>query len=160
MDWRIIAVFTPIVLAISWAVFNIGRAALGQLQLAVKDFKKNQSWSAWCLFFLQVFNFCFMSLLLKIFFRLFASVSIGFLLMMGWVIVFLFLLFWQVFTVVIFSIGFLLTGVMIYWFVKSSANRRFGIDLTGLHLLVLILFWIKEWIRYLVLTFHKLLMGS
>ena len=43
MDWRIIAVFTPIVLAISWAVFNIGRAALGQLQLAVKDFKKNQS---------------------------------------------------------------------------------------------------------------------
>ena len=43
MDWRIVAVFTPIVLAISWAVFNIGRAALGQLQLAVKDFKKNQS---------------------------------------------------------------------------------------------------------------------
>lgn len=44
MDWRIIAVFTPIVLAISWAVFNIGRAALGQLQLAIKNFKKNQSW--------------------------------------------------------------------------------------------------------------------
>ena len=43
MDWRIVAVFTPIALAISWAVFNIGRAALGQLQLAVKDFKKNQS---------------------------------------------------------------------------------------------------------------------
>ena len=43
MDWRIVAVFTPIVLAISWAVFNIGRAALGQLQLAVKNFKKNQS---------------------------------------------------------------------------------------------------------------------
>jgi len=43
MDWRIILVFTPIVLAISWAVFNIGRAALGQLQLAVRDFKKNQS---------------------------------------------------------------------------------------------------------------------
>ena len=43
MDWRIVAVFTPIVLAISWAVFNIGLAALGQLQLAVKDFKKNQS---------------------------------------------------------------------------------------------------------------------
>ena len=43
MAWRIVAVFTPIVLAISWAVFNIGRAALGQLQLAVKNFKKNQS---------------------------------------------------------------------------------------------------------------------
>ena len=43
MDLRIIVVFTPIVLAVSWAVFNIGRAALGQLQLAVKDFKKNQS---------------------------------------------------------------------------------------------------------------------
>ena len=43
MDWRIVAVFTPIVLAISWAVFNIGRAALGQLQLALRDFKKNQS---------------------------------------------------------------------------------------------------------------------
>ena len=43
MDWRIVAVFTPIVLAIYWAVFNIGRAALGQLQLAVKNFKKNQS---------------------------------------------------------------------------------------------------------------------
>jgi photosystem II PsbY protein len=42
MDWRIILVFAPIVLAISWAVFNIGRAALGQLQLAVRDFKKNQ----------------------------------------------------------------------------------------------------------------------
>ena len=43
MDWRIIVVFTPILLAISWAVFNIGRAALGQLQLAVKTYKKNQS---------------------------------------------------------------------------------------------------------------------
>ena len=42
MDWRLFVVFTPIVLSISWAVFNIGRAALGQLQLAVRDYKKNQ----------------------------------------------------------------------------------------------------------------------
>ncbi len=43
MDWRIIVVFTPIVLAISWAGYNIGRAALAQLQLAINNFKKNQS---------------------------------------------------------------------------------------------------------------------
>ncbi|MGF1521443.1 MAG: photosystem II protein Y [Leptolyngbyaceae cyanobacterium] len=32
MDWRILLVLTPIALAASWALFNIGRAALGQLQ--------------------------------------------------------------------------------------------------------------------------------
>ncbi|MEM6713915.1 MAG: photosystem II protein Y [Cyanobacteria bacterium P01_D01_bin.6] len=32
MDWRIVVVLSPIILAGSWAVFNIGRAALGQLQ--------------------------------------------------------------------------------------------------------------------------------
>jgi photosystem II PsbY protein len=32
MDWRIIVVLLPIIVAGSWAVFNIGRAALGQLQ--------------------------------------------------------------------------------------------------------------------------------
>jgi photosystem II PsbY protein len=32
MDWRIVVVLLPIVIAGSWAVFNIGRAALGQLQ--------------------------------------------------------------------------------------------------------------------------------
>lgn len=32
MDWRIVVVVTPILIAGSWAVFNIGRAALGQIQ--------------------------------------------------------------------------------------------------------------------------------
>ncbi|MBD2429009.1 MAG: photosystem II protein Y [Spirulina sp.] len=32
MDWRVVVVLLPIVIAGSWAVFNIGRAALGQLQ--------------------------------------------------------------------------------------------------------------------------------
>lgn len=32
MDWRILVVLLPIILAGSWAVFNIGRAALGQIQ--------------------------------------------------------------------------------------------------------------------------------
>lgn len=32
MDWRIVVVLLPIAIAGSWAVFNIGRAALGQLQ--------------------------------------------------------------------------------------------------------------------------------
>ena len=30
MDWRIVVVLSPLVLAASWAAFNIGRAALGQ----------------------------------------------------------------------------------------------------------------------------------
>ena len=39
MDWRIVVVLAPIALAASWAVFNIGKAALGQLQdvLAKRD---------------------------------------------------------------------------------------------------------------------------
>ncbi len=32
MDWRIVVVLAPIGLAASWAIFNIGKAALGQLQ--------------------------------------------------------------------------------------------------------------------------------
>ncbi|MGF1458264.1 MAG: photosystem II protein Y [Leptolyngbyaceae cyanobacterium] len=32
MDWRIVVVLAPVALAASWAIFNIGRAALGQLQ--------------------------------------------------------------------------------------------------------------------------------
>lgn len=32
MDWRVVVVLLPIIIAGSWAVFNIGRAALGQLQ--------------------------------------------------------------------------------------------------------------------------------
>ena len=32
MDWRVVVVLLPIGVAASWAVFNIGRAALGQLQ--------------------------------------------------------------------------------------------------------------------------------
>lgn len=32
MDWRILVVLAPVVLAASWALFNIGRAALAQLQ--------------------------------------------------------------------------------------------------------------------------------
>jgi photosystem II PsbY protein len=32
MDWRVVVVLLPIIVAGSWAVFNIGRAALGQLQ--------------------------------------------------------------------------------------------------------------------------------
>lgn len=32
MDWRILVVVAPIALAASWALFNIGRAALGQVQ--------------------------------------------------------------------------------------------------------------------------------
>ena len=41
MDLRIVVVLFPILLALSWAGYNIGRAALGQLQLALLDFKKN-----------------------------------------------------------------------------------------------------------------------
>jgi photosystem II PsbY protein len=32
MDWRVVVVLLPIAVAGSWAVFNIGKAALGQLQ--------------------------------------------------------------------------------------------------------------------------------
>ncbi|MEM8544743.1 MAG: photosystem II protein Y [Cyanobacteria bacterium P01_H01_bin.119] len=32
MDWRILVVLSPILLAASWAAFNIGRAALAQVQ--------------------------------------------------------------------------------------------------------------------------------
>ena len=36
MDLRLILVVAPILLAASWAVFHIGRAAVGQLQLFIK----------------------------------------------------------------------------------------------------------------------------
>ncbi|MEL6401856.1 MAG: photosystem II protein Y [Cyanobacteria bacterium P01_D01_bin.115] len=37
MDWRIVVVLAPIALAGSWAVFNIGKAALGQLQTFIDN---------------------------------------------------------------------------------------------------------------------------
>ena len=41
MDIRILVVISPIILALSCAGCNIGRAALGQLQSALNDFKQN-----------------------------------------------------------------------------------------------------------------------
>ncbi len=32
MDWRVLIVVAPLLLAASWAIFNIGRAALDQLR--------------------------------------------------------------------------------------------------------------------------------
>lgn len=32
MDWRVIVVVAPLAIAASWAVFNIGSAALAQVQ--------------------------------------------------------------------------------------------------------------------------------
>ncbi len=32
IDFRIVAVLSPLILAASWALFNIGKAALGQIQ--------------------------------------------------------------------------------------------------------------------------------
>jgi len=32
MDWRVIVVLAPLAIAASWAVFNIGSAALAQAQ--------------------------------------------------------------------------------------------------------------------------------
>ena len=36
MDARLLLVATPVLLAVGWAAFNIGRAAVGQLQLMLK----------------------------------------------------------------------------------------------------------------------------
>ena len=36
MDLRLVLVASPILLAVGWAGFNIGRAAVGQLQLMLK----------------------------------------------------------------------------------------------------------------------------
>ena len=36
MDLRLVLVASPILLALGWAAFNIGRAAVGQLQLMIK----------------------------------------------------------------------------------------------------------------------------
>jgi photosystem II PsbY protein len=43
LDFRIFLVFAPIVLALGWALYNIGRAALGQIQLAIRSYKQNTS---------------------------------------------------------------------------------------------------------------------
>ncbi|MEN9870902.1 MAG: photosystem protein PsbY [Cyanobacteriota bacterium] len=32
MDWRVIIVVAPLAIAASWAIFNIGSAALAQIQ--------------------------------------------------------------------------------------------------------------------------------
>ncbi|MBF2087614.1 MAG: photosystem II protein Y [Synechococcales cyanobacterium K44_A2020_017] len=32
MDWRIVVVLSPVILAGSWALYNIGKAALKQVQ--------------------------------------------------------------------------------------------------------------------------------
>ncbi|MBZ8182115.1 photosystem II protein Y [Oscillatoria salina] len=32
MDWRLIVVFLPVIAAASWALFNIGAAAIQQVQ--------------------------------------------------------------------------------------------------------------------------------
>jgi photosystem II PsbY protein len=32
MDWRVLIVLLPVIIAASWAVFNIGAAALRQVQ--------------------------------------------------------------------------------------------------------------------------------
>jgi photosystem II PsbY protein len=36
MDLRLVLVFAPVLLAVGWAGFNIGRAAVGQVQLMLK----------------------------------------------------------------------------------------------------------------------------
>jgi len=43
LDLRILIVALPILLALSWAGYNIGRAAIGQLQNAIKQYKTNQN---------------------------------------------------------------------------------------------------------------------
>jgi len=39
MDLRLLIVALPILLAVSWALFNIGRAAMGQLQSIMKRYR-------------------------------------------------------------------------------------------------------------------------
>ncbi|WP_038548183.1 photosystem II protein Y [Synechococcus sp. KORDI-100] len=36
MDARLFLVMAPVLAAVSWAAFNIGRAAIGQLQMLLK----------------------------------------------------------------------------------------------------------------------------
>ncbi len=36
MDWRVLIVLIPVIIAASWAIFNIGVAALRQLQQLTK----------------------------------------------------------------------------------------------------------------------------
>ena len=39
VDWRLLFVLFPIVAALSWVVYIIGRAALGQLQTTLKGLR-------------------------------------------------------------------------------------------------------------------------
>ena len=39
MDWRILIVLSPLLIAAGWALFNIGAAALNQLQKFVSEEK-------------------------------------------------------------------------------------------------------------------------
>jgi len=32
MDWRVLVVFSPLIIAAGWALFNVGAAAIGQVQ--------------------------------------------------------------------------------------------------------------------------------
>lgn len=41
MDWRVLIVLTPVLVAASWAIFNIGAAALRQLQKTMDNMNKN-----------------------------------------------------------------------------------------------------------------------
>ena len=43
IDARLFLVVAPILAAVSWAAFNIGRAAISQLQVAIKQYKINQT---------------------------------------------------------------------------------------------------------------------
>ena len=43
MDLRVLIVALPILLALGWAAFNIGRAAIGQLEVAIRQYKTNQT---------------------------------------------------------------------------------------------------------------------
>ncbi|ELR99245.1 photosystem II protein Y [Gloeocapsa sp. PCC 73106] len=36
MDWRVILVLSPVIIALTWALFNIGAAALNQAQQFLK----------------------------------------------------------------------------------------------------------------------------
>ena len=154
MDWRIVVVFTPIVLAISWAVFNIGRAALGQLQLAIKNFKKNQSWFSLACFHPPVFWLLFYESFLNFWFKIVNCRKY-------WVFAcdgrkrcyLLLLLFRELFTVLIVPISPHLTVVRIYCLVKYFVYSWFGFDLINFHIPVLVLFRIEGWYGYFVFDF-------
>ncbi|MEW6491840.1 MAG: photosystem II protein Y [Cyanobacteriota bacterium] len=37
IDWRVVVVLLPVILAASWALFNVGAAALRQIQALLKS---------------------------------------------------------------------------------------------------------------------------